>query len=151
MIVLLDSSVLGLICHSDSTNQEAKECNQWVAELLGKSHSVCIPEICDYETRRNLILENLQKSISILDRLQSYLQYLPVTTPVLLKAAELWAASHVMHRPTADKKELNVDIILCAQSKVSVQQFDDVVVATENVGHIGLFSNAMKWRNIRSN
>lgn len=150
MIVLLDSGVLGMVCHSDSTSQETKECNEWLANLIGAGHTVCIPEVCDYETRRNLILEELHQSISNLNDLQTALEYLPLNTAVLLKAAEFWAEARKPSQstPTADMKELDVDMILCAHAKVSIQYGTSIIVATTNPGHIGLFATAKNWRDI---
>ena len=148
MIVLLDSGVLGMVCHSDSTSKEIQECNEWLEKLLGAGHTVCIPEICDYEIRRNLILEELRQSISNLDSLQEVLEYLPLNTAVLLEAAEFWAAAHKQKTPTAGKEELDVDMILCAHAKVGITYGTGVVIATTNPGHIGLFAEAKKWRDI---
>ena len=62
-----------------------------VERLLKRSDVVYIPEIGDYELRRELIRARLQESVHRLDRLKSVLNYLPINTEVMLKAAELWA------------------------------------------------------------
>ncbi|MEX2261699.1 MAG: hypothetical protein WD696_07095 [Bryobacteraceae bacterium] len=43
-----------------------------------------IPEIADYEVRRELLRAGKEKGLGRLDAL-------PITTPVMLKAAEFWA------------------------------------------------------------
>jgi predicted nucleic acid-binding protein len=83
----------------------------------------------------------LQESINRLDRLKSVLNYLPINTEVMLKAAELWAEARNRGVPTADPKALDADAILAAQAL----QIGASVV-TENVGHLGLFVEAMDWR-----
>ena len=53
-IILLDAGPLGLISnprHSPQSNQ----CNQWVQEQLAQGVMVLIPEIADYEVRRELL------------------------------------------------------------------------------------------------
>ena len=58
----------------------------------------------------------------------------------MTKAAELWAESRRLGRPTADPKELDGDVILAAQALAA-----DAVVATENVGHLSRFVLAKHW------
>ena len=53
-VVLLDSGPLGLISHpnAEKVNAEAVE---WVGALLSAGVSILIPEIADYEVRRELL------------------------------------------------------------------------------------------------
>lgn len=69
--------------------------------------------------------------------------YAPLTTEVMLKAAELWAEARRRGQPTADPKELDGDVILAAQALQA-----GAVVATDNVGHLSLFVEAKSWREI---
>jgi hypothetical protein len=50
-----------------------------------------VPEIADYEVRRELLRANKVRGIARLDLLKNSIGYLPLTTPIMLKAAELWA------------------------------------------------------------
>jgi len=93
-----------------------------------------------YEVRRSLLLEGLTTSVARLDQLKTVLDYLPLTTETMLKAAELWAKARKHGRPTADPKELDGDVILAAQA-LQVE----AMVATENVGHLSLFVEARPW------
>jgi predicted nucleic acid-binding protein len=102
-----------------------------------------IPEIADYEVRRNLLLAGLTKSVTRLDQLKNVLIYRPITTAIMLKAAELWAEARKLGKPTADLKELDGDVILAAQA-LQV----DAIVATENVSHLSLFVEAKHWKDI---
>ncbi len=61
----------------------------------------------------------------------------------MLKAAELWAESRRQGKPTADPKELDGDAILATQAL-----YAGGIVVTENIGHWGLFVDAMHWQDI---
>ena len=74
---------------------------------------------------------------------QSSVKYLPITTPVMLKAAELWADIRKRGMPTADPKALDCDVILAAQALAV-----NGIVATENVGHLSRLVKAGSWRDI---
>jgi predicted nucleic acid-binding protein len=107
-----------------------------------------VPEICYYEVRRELArLRNLG-SLRDLDRLRSELTYLPITTPVILRATELWAEVRQGGRPTASDDALDGDVILAATAQLLVESGDDVLVATTNVRHLERFVPAAHWRDI---
>jgi len=93
------------------------------------------------EVRRELVRAGLEEGVKRLDRLKSVLNYLPINTEVMLKAAELWAEARNRRTPTADPKALDADVILAAQALQIGGS-----VATENVGHISLFVEAKDWR-----
>ena len=105
---------------------------------------VFVSEVADYEVRRNLLLHGKHDSIRRLNELAQNLIYLPITTSVMLKAAELWAIARRRGRPTADLKELDCDVIIAAQA---LEQ--EAIVATENVGHLSQFVSARRWQDIR--
>ena len=113
--------------------------------MLSANVQVLIPEIADYEVRRNLLLANLHKSVKRLDSLKQFLIYLPLNTSIMLKAAELWAEARKIGKPTADPKALDGDVILAAQA-LSV----GAIVATENLGHLSLFVEAKHWKDIQA-
>jgi len=139
--VVLDSGPLGRIAHPRPNPDIA----EWLRQILSAGVEVIVPEIADYEVRRNLLLEGLMTSVMRLDSLKERLTYLPLNTPTMLRAAELWASARKQGRATADPKELDGDVILAAQAE-SV----GAVVATENVGHLSLFIDARGWREITS-
>ena len=58
MIVLIDSSVLGILANPNKLG-EAKECEEWLYKLLSKGVYVATSDLCDYEVRRGRELCNL--------------------------------------------------------------------------------------------
>lgn len=78
MIVVLDSGVLGRLC----APVVDRELEIWVVGLLQRGRKVLIPEICDYEIRRELI-RNRSASLVQLDQLAKEFDYLPITTPAI--------------------------------------------------------------------
>ncbi len=111
---------------------------------------VTIPEIADYEVRRELLRANKTAGVRRLDALKAVLDYLPITTSVMLRAAELWAEARMQGRPTADDKSLDGDIILAAQALLVGAESDEVMIATTNVAHLALFVDAQVWERISS-
>ncbi|MCU0552508.1 MAG: hypothetical protein MUC48_24515 [Leptolyngbya sp. Prado105] len=49
---------------------------------------ILIPEIADYEVRRELLRAKRMRSVRQLDQLKIVFEYVPLTTPMVLKAAE---------------------------------------------------------------
>ncbi len=142
--VLLDAGPLGLAVHP-SPVQGFRE---WLASLQGSGARVVIPEIAHYELRRELLRMERSESIARLDRLIGVCAYAPITTPVILRAAGLWAETRRRGQPTADDRALDGDVILAATAIELMQGGDEVIVATTNVAHIARFVPAEDWRNI---
>jgi len=147
MIVLLDAGPLGILTNPKGSPVTV-ECRIWVRSLLLKGYKVKLPEIADYEVRRELLRANKVTGVQRLDDWKERLEYLPITTPVILKAAELWATSRQAGMPTADPKELDGDVILAAQAILAGEGGEDVVIATTNVGHLSRFVDAREWPDI---
>jgi len=141
-IVLLDASPLGRISNPSATPANL-ECYNWMESLLMSGCQIIVPEIADYEVRRELLRAGKTRGLARLDLLKNTLDYLPLTTDVMLKAAELWAQARNQGTPTADTKALDCDVILAAQTLAA-----GGIVATENVGHLSLFVEAKDWRDI---
>ena len=89
--IMLDSGPLGKLAHS----RAPQEIVDWQNSLLAAHHILIVPEISDYEIRRSLLLDQLHRSLARLDDLKASLIYQPITTAVMLRAAELWA--HAVH------------------------------------------------------
>ena len=146
-IVVLDTGVLGMLVHPTETG-EPRECKTWLKQLVLRGVAVYVPEIADYELRRELLRMGSAASIRRLEDLETRLHYAPITTGAMLKAAEFWATARSAGTPTADGKALDADAILAAQSTLVAGPGDQVIVATTNVGHLSLFVNARTWREI---
>jgi len=59
----------------------------------------------------------MTRSVRRLDQLKAVLTYLPLTTPMMLEAAHLWAQARQRGQSVADPKELDGDVILAAQAR----------------------------------
>jgi predicted nucleic acid-binding protein len=105
--------------------------------LIAAGHRVIVPEITDYELRRELLRVRKAASIQRLDALAHGTEYLPLTTPAMLRAAELWAQARQQGQPTAGDNTIDIDMILVAQALTL--GVADVVIASTNVGHLGRF------------
>lgn len=138
--IILDAGPLGRIAHPKPNPQIA----EWFKRIVVSGVEIIVPEIADYEVRRNLLLARLQPSVERLDELKQELTYLPLTTAQMLKASELWADSRKKGQPTCDPKELDCDVILAAQALSVVNP----IVATENIGHLARFIDARHWKDI---
>jgi predicted nucleic acid-binding protein len=118
MIVLLDSGVLGLLCSplrdiSQPEISEVYQCKKWLESLLARSAYIVTSEISDYEVRRELIRIK-SEGLETLNNLKELVDFLPVSTKVLTKAAEFWAEARQNHIPTADDKNIDADMIISA-------------------------------------
>src|SRR4051794_11642519 len=111
-VVLLDAGPLGMACHP----RPMEEITAWLGGLLTANVEVVVPEIADYEVRRELLRAGLSKSIRRLDQLQSTLDFLPISSDAMRKAAEFWADARRRGRPTAHEKTLDADAILAGQA-----------------------------------
>ncbi|PZV28255.1 MAG: nucleic acid-binding protein [Snowella sp.] len=146
-VIMLDSSPVGLITNPKA-NPLAKDCQQWFYTLLQRKYKVILPEIVDYEIRRELLRANKLSGLTRLDQLKSEILYLPITTEIMLKAAELWAKARQQGKPTADNQALDGDVILASQA-LALKNLDyEVIIATSNKKHLSLFTEAEDWQNI---
>ncbi len=148
-IVLLDSGPLGMVTTPKAKPPIYQECKLWFNSLEPKGYTVVLPEIADYEVRRELLRAGKVVGIRRLDQLKATISYRPITTEVMLKAAELWAEARRRGRPTADPKALDGDVILAAQATLVAEEGNEVIVATTNVGHLSQFVDAREWRLIQ--
>lgn len=144
---MLDSGPLGMV-----TNPKAQgiplDCQLWLKALLRRGEKVAIPEIADYEVRRELLRADLLRSLRRLDSLKQTLEYIPIQTDTMLLAAELWAEARQTGQPTADIKALDGDVILSAQARLLSNEMTEVIVATTNVAHLSRFTTALNWQSI---
>jgi predicted nucleic acid-binding protein len=144
-IVLLDSGPLGIVTNPKAASPLSQEGKVWLQSLPLKGYIVMLPEIADYEVRRELIRVGKTAGIRRLDQLKSQIPYRPLTTEVMLLAAQLWADARNRGKPTADRNALDGDVILAAQAILEVNAGNEVVIATTNVGHLSQFVDAREW------
>jgi predicted nucleic acid-binding protein len=142
--VVLDSTPLGLLAHPRNP-PPVMVCRQWIDDLLAVGRRVIVPEIADYEVRRELIRLHSRVALSNLDQLAVRLEYLPLTTAAMRLAAHLWAQARSAGQPTAPDPALDADVIVAAQA---ISLNTAVVVATGNPAHLKRFVAAELWSNI---
>jgi predicted nucleic acid-binding protein len=135
-----------MVTNPKTSSAICQECKLWLDDLPLKGYEVMLPEIADYELRRELLRVGKVAGIRRLDQLKAAITYRPITTEVMLKAAEFWAEARKRGRPTADPKELDGDVILAAQSALVADEGNEVIIATTNVGHLSQFIDAREWR-----
>jgi hypothetical protein len=130
------------------SSPENEACKDWLAILASRGVEVVIPEIADYEVRRELLRAGKDRGLGRLDALKGMLSYAPITTPVMLKAAEFWAAARRLGRQSADDASLDADMILAAQADALNRGGNQALIATTNVRHLALFAPARVWRDV---
>ena len=142
--VVLDAGPVGMLSNPRG-GTTVLACGAWATAHAAAGRRVIIPEIADYEVRRELIRLNAHRSLTALDGLAIRFEYLPLTTAVVRLAAELWAQARKGGFPTAPDPALDGDVVLAAQAlSLGVA----VVVATDNVAHLSRFVPADVWQNI---
>ena len=117
-----------------------------VAARPSGGRGAIVPEIVSYELRRELLRLRNAAAIRALTEFNAMPgRYLPITTPAMELAADLWARTRSRGKPTAHPYALDVDVILAAQVLTSGIDAVDVVVATSNLEHLGQFVPAELW------
>ena len=114
--------------------------------VLAAGARVLIPEVVDYELRRELIRANKAKGLARLDTMVSRQGTLPVDSRSWIRAAELWAEVRKAGKPTASTESLDGDVILAAVAQIAAEDGSTVVVVTGNVNHLNRFVGARDWR-----
>jgi predicted nucleic acid-binding protein len=144
-VIILDTGPLGLVTNP-KLSAESIACAQWLQTHVTAGNRVIIPEIADYEVRRELLRANKIKGIARLDDLSRFLEYLPITTIAMRQAAQFWAQARQQGQPTAGDKTIDGDMILVAQAMTLA--VTNVVIATTNVGHLSRFVAAELWQTL---
>lgn len=146
-LLFLDAGPLGLVSHPKA-RPDAVACRKWVVDLTAAGVRVFVPEIADYELRRELIRAGKTAGLNRLDQVKATLDFAVITTDVMLRAAELWAQARNRGLPTAPPEALDGDCILAAQALLAAAPGDQVTVATGNIGHLAQFVDARPWERI---
>jgi predicted nucleic acid-binding protein len=140
--VFLDSGPLGMISHP----RPDQEIVAWATQLMAAGNELLIPEIADYEVRRELLRARKIRGIRRLDDLRAVFGFVPLNSDALLRAAEFWAEARRRGRPTASDESLDADVILAGQA--ATFDAEDVIVATSNPKHLSHFVATDHWQNI---
>ena len=144
-IIVLDSGPLSLLSLPHKPPL-AVACEQWFDGLVGQGVEFVVPEISDYELRRELLRAGKTAGIAELEALIKKTSYLPISTQAMRQAAMFWAQARQHGQPTAGDKNLDADMILCAQAVTL--GVSDFIVATTNLRHLRRFVPAELWQNI---
>lgn len=146
-LILLDSGPLGIFSNPGKS-QTISECRDWAAGHQQQGNILVVPEVTDYEVRRELLRADKLQGIKRLNLVKATFAYLPITTAVMLKAAEFWAETRKRGKPTADNAALDADVILAAQAAILMEEGSDVIIATSNPRHLTRFVPAAEWQSI---
>ncbi len=148
-LLVLDTSVLGFITNPRG-GDAAAACKAWLRTVLDSGIRVVLPEMADYELRRELLRADKLAGLAALDALKAQLIFVPINTAMMRMAAELWAQMRKQGRPTAPDTALDADVILAAQTLVAARAMAcNPVIATENVGHLARMVAAHRWDTLR--
>lgn len=144
-IVVLDAGPLSLLTHPGAS-LEARQCQEWLAFTIELDAEVVVPEIADYELRRELLRSGRSAAVQRLDEIGAGLTYQPITTRAIREAASLWARARENGEATAPDLALDADVILAAQAReLGAERQARVVVCTTNVAHLSRFVEAARW------
>lgn len=149
MLIVLDSGPLGLLSNPTTTGP-GHQAQDWARNRISAGDQIIVPEIADYEVRRELIRAGKTQGIARLDELCAGLGYHPLSTPIMRDAAQLWAQARNDGYPTARDAALDGDVILAAQARNlhSDPPGERVVVATTNVAHLERYVDAEVWTSL---
>ena len=103
-VVLLDSGPLGLATNPKPSPSNLA-CSAWLQSLIEAGVRVVVPEIADYEVRRELLRASKFNGLALLDTLAESLEYLPLTTSTMRRAAKLWACTMSTPRATVARAD----------------------------------------------
>jgi predicted nucleic acid-binding protein len=149
LLTVLDSGPLGLVTKPRG-KPDGDASRARLDVLVAAGWAIAVPEIADYEVRRELIRARATAGLRRLDQFNEGVVYLPMTTEVMHMAAKLWAHVRNTHQPTADDKALDGDCIVSAIALLASSVGDRVLVATENSRHLSRFPgvDAVSWAEI---
>ena len=143
--ILLDSGPLGLITNPRAS-PVADACGRWLVSAIRGGAAVIIPEIADYEVRRELIRARRTAGLERLDAFIAAVEFLPIETAAMRRAATFWAEARQEGRPTAPDPAFDPDVILAAQAATLART--DVIVATTNPQHLSRYVAAQLWTDV---
>ncbi|MFO0609838.1 MAG: PIN domain-containing protein [Polyangiales bacterium] len=133
---VLDAGPLGRICHP----RKYEDAREWLRKALWAGDEIYVPEVADYELRRELLRIGATASLARLDDLARDATYLPLDTATRRDAAQLWADLCGKGKPVGAPEALGADAILAAQAlRVSG------TVVTTNPRHVARMVLTLAW------
>src|SRR5205823_313614 len=136
---------LSLVTQRPGKSAHADACRLWMKSLLRTGIHVYVPEIADYEVRRELVRSGSTTGAARLNRLRQSARFLPITSDAMLLAADLCARARNGGWATADPHALDGDVILAAQTLLLGLPVGEIIVATVNVRHLSRYLAADLW------
>jgi len=143
---VLDTGPLGLPAHDRPAQRLPIQ--QWLIREMSNGATIYLSEVADYEVRREVIrlidAGQLPASrlarLARLDQLGTLFTWLPVSTAIWKRAAQLWADSRRQGKPTADAAALDADVLIAAQA---LEQ--KATVVTSNPTHLQHLVAIRSW------
>lgn len=147
--IILDSGPLSSLTQRQGV-KSADDCRAWVAARLQQNVRFFVPEIIEYELRRELIRAGKSASLARLDLFIHSVsdRLITLNSAALRLAAELWAKIRQSGQPTGDPNHLDIDVILAAQALTMGVPTGQFVVATSNVKHLSRLVAASEWETL---
>jgi predicted nucleic acid-binding protein len=145
--ILLDAGPLGLVTNPNESDETVR-CGEWLRAVMWGDSQALVPEIADYEVRRELIRAGKAAGLERLDIVGDDLGLLPITSAVWRRAAALWAQARNEGYPAAGDAALDGDMLLAAQAQFIAEAGHDVIVATTNPRHLERFVDVQRWKDI---
>jgi predicted nucleic acid-binding protein len=149
--IILDSFPLSCMGKSkEKIPTETDFCREWVFSCAASGNKIYVPEICYYETLREL---ERRFAVVQIQKLRTFChaeidRFIPINSQHIDEAARLWGQVRNQGKTTAGNDDLDGDMILIAQALSLNIPVSSLVIATTNVAHIGIFAPAEEWRSI---
>lgn len=144
---MLDETPLSLLTQKRG-HVEGDACKSWYARIEKAGHRFYVPEIADYELRRELLRAGKTAALARLDVFNAAEpdRYPSLTTSDVREAARLWAVARNAGRVGAPPEALDGDVLIAAQA---MRLTTAVVVATANIGHLTHLVTSALWTDIQ--
>ena len=151
-VIVLDTSPL-FLASGPRGKGEVQRCLAWIKAFQWAGALIIVPEIADFEFRRELLRALPEKARAggrRLDLLIGDLIYSPITRPAMRRAAEYSRHVRKAGQPTADDRSLDADCIVAAQAVQACGPDDVMTIATAKVRHLSRLPgiDARPWESI---
>jgi hypothetical protein len=93
--VWLPQAKASILVTNPRVTEATRRCKAWLKGLLDADVRIVVPEIADYEVRRELLRAGRSQGVARLDRLAGQVGILAVSSATWRRAAELWAQARI--------------------------------------------------------